>query len=275
MNTEIRLATERDIPALCEIWQVCFHDPEAYIRYFYRENFNSITVPVYVVNDRPVSMMHTMDASFLYGAKRQEAKYLYAGGTLPAYRKNGCYGALFEYLTAQARQNGHALFGKPASRDLIPYYQAFGFEPDACFRLVTVRPGEKIPLPVSALTPEAYNQMRNRVFSDRPYAKWPDRHLRWCVAENEWCGGKTLAVEMDHDVYFLIGAPRGNTLLITETNLSFSQLKRASGALCALFGTGLLQAYLPDFSCSEGEEIVSSIVYNAPLRNTYVNLLLI
>ena len=54
-----------------------------------------------------------------------------------------------------------------------------------------------------------------------------------------------------------------------------SRLKEASGALCALFKADRLKAYLPEYSCSEGEEIVSSVAYHAPLCNTYVNLLLI
>ena len=116
--------------------------------------------------------------------------------------------------------------------------------------------------------------MRNAAFGARPHVEWPDRHVRFCVAENEWFGGKTLAVEMDNAVHFLMGAPEAETLLITETDLSLPQLQRAGGALCVEFGTSLLKSYLPDFSCTEGEEIVSSIIYNAPLRNTYVNLIL-
>ena len=42
-----------------------------------------------------------------------------------------------------------------------------------------------------------------------------------------------------------------------------------------MFGVGVLKAYLPDYTCGEGEEIVSSVINNAPLHNTYVNLLLI
>ena len=53
------------------------------------------------------------------------------------------------------------------------------------------------------------------------------------------------------------------------------QLKQLGGALCDMFKTKLIKAYLPDFSCNEGEKIVSSAVYNSPLNNTYVNLILI
>ena len=275
MDTGIRLARREDIPTLIKLWNACFYDSEEYIDFFYAENFDDISVFVYTVNDLPVSMLHWMDAVFVNGAEQQEAKFLYAGGTDPAYRRRGYYGALFEHVKSLARKNGYALFGKPASRELLPAYQKIGLVQDACFRLVTVYPGEKTPLSVSPVTPELYNRMRNDAFSAHPYAKWPDRHVRFSIAENEWFGGKTVSVDMEGSVHFLMVTPEGDTLLITETDLSLPQLQRASGALCETFGAAKIKAFLPDFSCKDGEEIVSSIVYNTPLCNTYVNLIFV
>ena len=64
MPSDIRLATEEDLPELIKLWRSCFADSEDYIRYFYRENFSRISVPVYTLNQRPVSMIHLMDAAF-------------------------------------------------------------------------------------------------------------------------------------------------------------------------------------------------------------------
>ena len=99
--------------------------------------------------------------------------------------------------------------------------------------------------------------------------------MKYCVAENGFLGGKTIAIELDGTDYFLMGAPKDGTLLVTETNLSLSQLRKIGGALCAMFDADRIKAYLPDYSCSEGEIIVSSVTFNAPSWNTYVNLLLI
>ena len=275
MENGIRIAEKRDIPAMREIWKVCFHDSDAYVRFFYREGFDGLEAAVYAVNDVPVSMLHWMDCRFVNGDEQRDAKFLYAGGTLPEYRKNGYYGTLFSYITSLADQNGFAVFGKPASRELVPYYQQFGLEPDACLRRVTVAPDERIELAFSPLTPEAYNRMRSRAFADRPHAEWPDRHVEFCMKENAFFGVRTLAVEMDGETRFVMGAPSAQTLVITETDLTLPQLRRAGGALCDLFGTGLIKAYLPEHTREEGEEIISSIVYNAPLSKTYVNLILI
>ena len=64
VETGIHMAERRDIPALCEIWETCFHDPYDYVRLFYRENFDHISVPVYAEAGRPVSMLHLFDATF-------------------------------------------------------------------------------------------------------------------------------------------------------------------------------------------------------------------
>lgn len=260
---------------LCEIWKACFFDSDEYLRFFYRESAGLVKAAVYTVDDRPVSMLHWFDTSFVNGAETLDAKFLYAGGTHPDYRHNRYYGDLFRYVQDLAVKNDFLIFGKPACRELLPYYQKLGFELDACFRLVTVLPGERVPISVSSLAAEEYNRMREQAFSSHPHVKWSDRYVRFCIDENAFFGGKTLAVELDGGVFFVMCEPRGEALTVIETNLTPCQLRRAAGALCDFFHTQLLKAYLPDYSCDEGEEIISSIVYPPLLRNTYVNLILI
>lgn len=275
MYNGIRLAEERDIASLCRIWKVCFGDDEDYVRFFYRENFGHITTAVYAVNDQPVSMLHWFDATFADGGEAIDAKFLYAGGSLPEFRKNGYYTALFRYVEEYAKDNNCALFGKPVRRDIIPYYQKLGFEQDASLKLVTVHPEEKEAVRFSEITPKDYNRMRDNAFSSHPYVKWSDRHVKFCMNETAFFGGRTLKVTLDGCKYFIMCAPQEEELKVIETNLPLEKIKRAAFALCETFSVKYLKAYLPDYLYSEGEDVVSSIVYNAPLRNTYVNLILI
>lgn len=275
MFNGIRTAEERDIEALCRIWNVCFGDGEDYVRFFYRENLGHIMTAVYAVDDQPVSMLHWFDALFADGDDLLDAKFLYAGGSLPEYRKHGYYTALFHYVEEYAKNNNCALFGKPVRRDIIPYYQKLGFEQDASLKLVTVYPQIKETVGFSPVSPEDYNRMRDKAFSSHPYVKWSDRHVRFCINETAFFGGRTLKVKLDGCEYFIMCAPQKDELKVIETNLSLNRLNRAAHALCETFSVKYLKAYLPDYLYSEGEDVVSSIVYNAPLRNTYVNLILI
>ena len=89
MQNGIRLASERDIPDLCVLWESCFSDSGDYIRYFYQVNFSRISVPVYVLDGKPVSMLHLLDAEFTDGPDGYPVRFVYATGTLPACRGGG------------------------------------------------------------------------------------------------------------------------------------------------------------------------------------------
>ena len=275
MKESIRIAEKKDIPALCEIWKESFSDSDEYIRYFYSENFERIKVLVYDVDSKPVSAVNIIDAEFVNKNESRKAKYLYAGGTLLAHRKKGYFNALLKFIVETETMHGWGLFLKPASQKLTEYFVQLGFEIDSYFRFLTVSPGSFQPISALDISYSDYNRMRNKAYSNLPFVRWDDAHLCWCVKENEYYSGRTLKITIDQKDYFLMGYPEDKTLIINETNLSPDQIRQASRALCDLFGTEQIKAYMPDFSCKEGERILSSVVYNLPVRNTYTNLILI
>ena len=276
MQSEIRLASERDIPELCTLWAACFPDPGDYIRYFYNENFSRISVPVYTLNGKPVSMLHLMDAAFADGQDRYPVRFIYATGTLPAHRGSGFMRKLLLSVKRSAEEGRYGLFLKP-SPPLTEYYEALGFMPDNRFRIFTAEaePDGRRDISFTSISAEEYNRLRNEAFSGRPYVKWPDAHVQWCVDENAFCGGRTLTLSLDGNTYFLMGYPVNDALRVSETNLRPEQLRLAASALCGLFGTARLEAFVPEESCGEGNTVVSCAVFNAPMRHTYANLLLI
>jgi GNAT superfamily N-acetyltransferase len=276
LRSDIRLATEEDIPELIELWKSCFpEDSEEYIRYFYRENFSRIRVPVYSLNGKIVSMIHLMDAVFANGTDEYPVQFVYAVGTRPDCRGKGILQSLLLSVFDSAKENGYGMFLKP-SPELMNYYTRIGFAEDSRFRIFTieaVQDGQK-DFSCAPLSAEEYNRLRNRAFSTRPFVKWPDEHIRWCVDENDFCGGRTLSLKSGNDTHFLMCCPEGDVLRIIETDLEPDQLKTAAFGLCKMFGKSRLKAYLPEEVFREGPDVVSSLVFNAPLRQTYANLLL-
>ena len=275
MNKNIRLAKKQDIPALCDIWKHCFSDSDEYIRRFYSKNFERINVLAYYIDDVPVSMVHLIDASIESADMHQNAKFIYATGTLPEHRKKGCMGALLEALTQNAEEEGYALFLKPSTPNLVSYYGKFGFAPDSAFQLITLSPEKALQLPFYDLSCEEYNRMREAAFSDIPHAKWDDAHIQWCIEENELFSGRTLGIEYENRDYFILGYPEGNTLIIDETSLNAEQLKELSGFLCSIFDTESITAYLSGYSCEKGEKTISNLLYNSRISNPYINMILI
>ena len=275
MRSEIRLATERDIPGLCELWQSCFPDTEDYVRYFYCENFDRISVPICTFGSKPVSMINLMDAAFADGADSTPVRYVYAAGTLPEYRNKGLMRSLLFFAERSANENGYGLFLKP-SLPLRGYYASLGFEEDSRFRVFTAAPSpdENEKVSFSDVSAEEYNRLRDEAFSDRPYVKLPDAHVRGCVDENAYCGGRTLSLSLDGGTHFLMCFPADGVLRVTETDLRPDRLRRIASALCGLFGADRIEAFLDESTCPEGDAVVSCAVFNAPLRRTYANLLL-
>lgn len=274
MDSIIRPAVKEDIPALCEIWKQCFPDSDDYIKLFYKNNFERIKILAFYADGKPVSMLHLIDAELKDGNEIQAAKFIYATGTLPEYRRKGCMGALIKQITADADKGGYALFLKPASPATAEYYKRFGFEKTAFLNLVTLTPNEKQPLTVFDLTYEKYNRMREDAFCGVSHIKWDGAHIKWCIEENEYFSGKTLGIKYKNKDYFLLGYPERGSLIINETDLSLNELSEISGSLCGIFGTERIKAYMPDH-CEEGEKITSSLLYNTNTNNPYINMIMI
>lgn len=273
MNEKIRLAEKNDIPALCEIWEKCFSDSREYIELFYKNNFERIKIFAYCEDGKPVSMLHLIDADLIKKEKRQAAKFIYATGTLPNYRKNGCMSALIKFVTDLADKDSFALFLKPSSPAASKFYKSFGFEEKSALNIVSINPADSKPLTAFDLSFIEYNRMRETAFNEISHIKWDDAHIKWCVEENEYFSGKTLGINYDNKEYFLMGYPENNELVINETDLSVNQLNEISASLCDVFGTKTVKAYMP--VCDEGDNYVSVLLYNLQTDRPYINMIMI
>ena len=117
--------------------------------------------------------------------------------------------------------------------------------------------------------------MREEVFGEMPHIKWDGAHIKWCIDENEYFSGRTLGIKYKNKDYILLGYPEDKTLIINETDLSLNQLKEISGALCDIFGTEIIKAYMPASPLREGEKITSALMYNTDVDNPYINMIMI
>ena len=272
---KIKLASKQDIPALCEIWKKCFDDDEKYIKLFYERNFERIKIYAYFENEKPVSVVHLIDSVLKNKNEAQRAKLVYATGTLPEYRKKGFMSALIRYIADMADKSGWALFLKPSSPATESFYKSLGFKEGAPLRLSVFNPSGNQSFDTRELSPEEYNQMREKAFSSIPHAEWDNPHIKWSIEENEYFSGKTLGIKYENKEHFLLGYPEGKTLIINETDLSISQLREIGDALCESFKTEQIKAYHFDFSCAEGENAFFTLLYNANIDKAYINLIMI
>ena len=275
MENGIKIAKSDDIPALCSVWRQCFPDSDEYIRCFYKENFNRISVLTYCLDGKPVSMMHLIDSSLKDSDRSQEAKFIYATGTLSEHRGKGFMGELIKAVTKKADEEGFALFLKPSSQKTMRYYQKFGFSPGSGLSLLQIASPQAQPLKISPLSAEEYNSLREAAFSDTAHASWDDAHIGWCIEENAFFSGKTLEIRFEDNRFFLLAYPEKDRLIIDETDLSASQLEAVGGSLCSLFKTQSIEACMPAHCSGQGENKIPILSYNSVFKNPYINLIMI
>ncbi len=274
MNDNIRLAQKQDIPSLCEIWKQCFEDSKEYIELFYHNNFERIKAFIFVSENKPVSMLHIIDATLKDKGNSQPTWFIYATGTLPNYRKKGCMSALIKHVKEMADKNGYALCLKPSTASTKRFYKSFGFEEQSALNLISINPTEMQQFSAYELSFNEYNRMRENAFDGIPHIEWSNAHIKWCVLENEYFSGKTLGIKYENKDYFLMGYPENNTLIINETDLTVNQIKNISNSLGSIFGTERIEAYMPAF-CGEGEKAISIMLYNSQINNPYINMIMI
>lgn len=124
-------AAREQVPALKDIWHACFPEdgPEEIARFF-ETLFRPEECLVRCDGGRPVSMVLLLPAVWRAGETELSAQYIYAAGTLPAYRGRGLFGALLREAHDVGRRRGAAIsFLRPGEESLFAYYARFGYEP--------------------------------------------------------------------------------------------------------------------------------------------------
>jgi len=118
----IRNLTVDDYPQVLRIWQTCFGDDEAYVRFFWENAFAHCTGFGYYVEDMLVSMLFMLPG--MLEPNQVSAHYIYAVATLPEHRKQGLATKLLQYAAASGAS---ALVLYPATAQLQAYYIKQGF----------------------------------------------------------------------------------------------------------------------------------------------------
>lgn len=127
MEVCFRQATLRDVAAMMTLWKQCFpEDDEGFIRRFFDQT--PISAGFVSCKGDVLASLFLLPAEVLYNGEVLPVRYLYAGCTHPAHRKQGLYAALMSYAAEWAQKNGNrAIYLHPANEPLWRYYQKLGY----------------------------------------------------------------------------------------------------------------------------------------------------
>ena len=124
----IRLASENDIVALRNIWQVCFGDTDDYLDLYFNNCFNIGHTYVYLDGNKPISMLTILPVDYHINGRNEKLGYIYAAATLPQFQGSGIMAKMLEFAKMLAKKQGlYGLCLVPGGEELFSYYKKHGF----------------------------------------------------------------------------------------------------------------------------------------------------
>lgn len=131
-SVNFRIAENKDIPALAELYTICFGDETAEAKHFLRIFFQNPDSQLLLAEKDgiPISMLAMVPARLAKSENTfYRCFYLYGIGTLPAFRNQGLSGTLMNYAKELASSLSYDyLFLVPASERLISFYEKQDFQ---------------------------------------------------------------------------------------------------------------------------------------------------
>ncbi|MBQ8753008.1 MAG: GNAT family N-acetyltransferase [Clostridia bacterium] len=166
MERCFRQATGSDISQMMELWRLCFpEDEEGFIRRFFQKM--PTTAGFVACKGDVLASLFLLPAEVLCDGRTIPVRYLYAGCTHPAHRRQGIYADLMQYAGEQAKKDGaEAIYLHPATEPLAGYYRRLGYHPGiGWYRTATA--GELSVSGWIPLTAEEYMKRRSRFYPER------------------------------------------------------------------------------------------------------------
>ncbi|MBR4578116.1 MAG: hypothetical protein IKO22_00735 [Oscillospiraceae bacterium] len=180
--------------ALRELWTAVFGDEGAFLDLFFSEIYRPGMARVMEAEGRIVSAAYALP----FG----EALYIYAVGTLPAFRGRGCGRAV-----TLAAAGGKPAYLCPASESLKRWYgESMGAVP-ADWRQPCALPEDAEPL-----APAEFLSLRERMLEGVPHAAYSPALLRLFALDGSFYrsgGGRVFAAGSDGTVFEQLPSPSG------------------------------------------------------------------
>lgn len=240
-----RSAMPEDIPALSEIWRVCFNDSPEYIRFFMDNRFVPSHTLVLLHQLIPIGALYLLPCRYI-GPTECPAWYGYALGILPEFRGLGLSEEANSVVWNHVCKSGHAYLLSPANVRLKNYYLRSGFTVCSTRKTaVFTRKGNAIqPQPIDA---GEYFLLREQNLVELHHVLWDEAAVAYAIREAEFCGGFAGKIG---DIAF-IGQKEGSKLLLKECTCPEHRLEELAAALLSHYGAEECLVSLPGGSEDE------------------------
>ncbi len=196
----IRFAEKNMFPALTELWQQSFGDSREYIRMFLEQNFDRIKTLVYMVDEKPVSVVYLLSVTYVTALAcihKRKCLYLYAAATLPEFRGKGYLGMLLSYIRVHIPE---PVLLVPGAESLISYYEKQGFsmlQTDRRWESRRILGHSLQNYMVREISDKAYFGLREQALSGINHIRWDKPLGQYICQENRFWGGRQVQISFD------------------------------------------------------------------------------
>ncbi len=220
----IRIATERDIPRIKELWQQGFDDPINYVDFFYK---NAAKVSdTYLCDEGPgvIAMLTMLPAKFVYKDRSVDVSYVYGAATDKKYRGRGFMSVLLRHCEKLAKEQGCAMSVLvPGGRHLFDFYKKRGYRADFSLKLVNIRPGMLTAPPekgyrfsIGGASPETVYGIREAALADTPHVMWDEKGIAAVLRDCREYGERTAVCERGDERAYAVFGMNGRRMYIKE-----------------------------------------------------------
>ena len=243
---EVRLAQKGDMVRQKEIWKLCFGDSDHYIDFYYANRYKE-TETVVLLDDKEIVSMLTMLPIKIITSTQQifNSTMLYAIATHPKYQNRGFATEAMNFTHQFLREN-EIVFSVlvPSGKQLFDFYRQRGYQDGFFIREVLFTQGrieslesiENCHCIMSKISPEDYNQTRNKLLSGRLYVAYPDEEIAYQQSLSRQSGADIFGIEINKNQgWVVIERLNSDKILIKELLISDQLLSAAIQQIAQLW----------------------------------------
>lgn len=247
----IRFAKDEDHPQLEALWQVCFGDSEAAIRFYFANRHQNQNMLVYEVEGGIAGMLTMLPVQLAFGQDIRSGRYIYAVATAPQFRGQG--------ISSQLLLECHVLMGKtgeaaailnPASDSLFTFYGKRGYKTVFYVNSTSLDPSDLPPCPPEAVCTPCHTadffRLRNAVFSDCSlFVRWGTDQLEYVIRGAQAFGDGVYYFRTESGEGYAVCGWRERSIFIREIGLINLEIPVALSILHRNLGAEAYNLRLP------------------------------
>jgi ribosomal protein S18 acetylase RimI-like enzyme len=205
--SEVRLAKVGEIARQKEIWQLCFGDSDHYIDFYYANRYKEDETLLLLQDGEIAAMLTMLPIKTITADKRSfNTTMLYAIATHPQYQKRGLATRLIDFACRYLSEKRHTFSVLvPSEQRLFDFYRRQGYCDGFYIRetsftgkwIETMHVGEAYQCTISDITPEEYNQRRNKQLSGKLYVSYADEEIAYQKKLSQQFGADIYGIEIE------------------------------------------------------------------------------